>query len=229
MKTITILTCDRQPSYLADTVATIPEWYAIQYVAQTSPGIKVDCPRVRGKWEVKTEKGVVPMKDEVINTNKLYIEDETRHRDSQYNYAIALLNTKDGLIIEDDVKLCRNFDIELEQRLAEIPTKRYAFALYSCYNWGGYSDYDKIAKYPIDMFYGTQAMVFDLQTAKEFGTYLLNNIGKEPYDLALKTYIKEVDPEVVLYASKLSLVQHIGDVSTGLGSGHKTGHFIDEI
>jgi len=209
MKTITILTCDRQPSYLADTVVTIPEDYAIQYISQGQI--------------------VQPRAGDLVPVDKKYKQDATRHRDSQYNYAIALLNTKDGLIIEDDVKLCRNFDIELEQRLAEIPTKRYAFALYSCYNWGGYSDYDKIAKYPIDMFYGTQAMVFDLQTAKEFGTYLLNNIGKEPYDLALKTYIKEVDPEVVLYASKLSLVQHIGDVSTGLGSGHKTGHFIDEI
>lgn len=208
MKTITILTCDRTPSYLADTVFTIPEDYHIQYVSQGQI--------------------VQPRAGDLVPVDKKYKQDETRHRDSQYNYSVALRQTVDGLIIEDDVKLCRNFGIELEQRLAEIPTERYAFALYSCYNWGGYSDYNKIAKYPIDMFYGTQAMVFDLQTAKEFGTYLLNNIGREPYDLALKTYIKEVDPEVVLYASKLSLVQHIGDVSTGLGNGHQCFNFIDE-
>ena len=208
MKTITILTCDRQPSYLSDTVATIPEDYHIQYVSQGQI--------------------VQPRAGDLVPVDKKYKQDPTRHRDSQYNYSVALRQTVDGLIIEDDVQLCRNFGIELEQKLAEIPTKRYAFALYSCYNWEGYSDYNKIAKYPVDMFYGTQAMVFDLQTAKEFGAYLLDNIGREPYDLALKTYIKEVDPEVVLYASKLSLVQHIGDISTGLGSGHQCFNFIDE-
>jgi hypothetical protein len=79
------------------------------------------------------------------------------------------------------------------------------------------------------MFYGTQAMLYDIETARGFGEYLAQNIGREPYDLALKTYIKEVDPEVVLYASKLSLVQHIGDVSTGLGNGHKCFNFVDDV
>ena len=209
MKTITILTCDRQPSYLADTVATIPEEYAIQYIAQGQI--------------------IQPRAGDLVPVDKKYKQDPTRHRDSQYNYARALLNTKDGLIIEDDVKLCKNFNWELEQRLAEIDTQRYVIALYSCYNWEGYSDYDKIAKYPVDMFYGTQAMVFDTETAKEFGAYLLDNIGREPYDLALKTFIKTVNPEVVLYASKMSLVQHIGDVSTGLGGQHQTFNFIDDL
>lgn len=208
MKTITILTCDRQPSYLADTVATIPEDYHIQYVSQGQI--------------------IQPRAGDLVPVDKKYKKDPTRHRDSQYNYSIALRQTVDGLIIEDDIRLCNKFDIELEQRLAEIPTKRYVIALYSCYNWGGYSDYDKIAKYPVDMFYGTQAMLYDLETARGFGEYLAQNIGKEPYDLALKTYIKEVDPEVTLYASKYSLVQHIGDISTGLGGQHKTGNFIDE-
>jgi hypothetical protein len=209
MKTITILTCDRQPSYLADTVATIPGEYVIQYIAQGQI--------------------IQPRAGDLVPVDKKYKQDPTRHRDSQYNYARALFNTKEGLIIEDDVKLCKNFDLELQQRLAEINTERYVMALYSCYNWEGYSDYDKIAKYPVDMFYGTQAMVFDLETAKEFGTYLLDNIGREPYDLALKTFIKTVNTEVGLYASKKSLVQHIGDVSTGLGGQHQTFNFIDDL
>ena len=208
MKTITILTCDRQPSYLSDTVATIPEQYAIQYISQGAI--------------------LPPRRGVIVEVDKRYQSDPTRHRDSQFNYANALLQTVDGLIIEDDVKLCKNFNLELQERLAEIPTKRYAIALYSCYNWE-HSDYDKIAKYPVDMFYGTQAMVFDLDTAREFGTYLLENIGKEPYDLALKTFIKTVNPEVVLYASKMSLVQHIGDISTGLGNGHQAFNFIDDL
>jgi hypothetical protein len=202
--TITILTCDRQPSYLSDTVATIPQDYHIQYVSQGQI--------------------VQPRAGDLIPVDKKYKQDETRHRDSQYNYSIALLNTKDGLIIEDDVKLSKDFDRNLARIINLIPTERYAIALYSCYQWQ-----ESLAKYPVDMFYGTQAMLYDIQTAREFGDYLVNNIGREPYDLALKTYIKEYDPEVTLYASKYSLVQHIGDISTGLGNGHKAFTFIDDI
>jgi hypothetical protein len=209
MKTITILTCDRQPSYLLDTVATIPEDYTIQYIAQGQI--------------------IQPRAGDLVPVDKKYKQDETRHRDSQYNYARALLNTKSGLIIEDDVKLSRYFNEALIEVINDIPTERYAVALYSCYNWGQHNEYETIAKYPIDMFYGTQAMLYDLETAKEFGTYLLDNIGKEPYDLALKTFIKTVNPEVVLYATKLSLVQHIGDVSTGLGHGHQCFNFLDDV
>jgi hypothetical protein len=209
MKTITILTCDRQPSYLSDTVATIPEDYTIQYIAQGQI--------------------IQPRAGDLVPVDKKYKQDETRHRDSQYNYARALLNTKSGLIIEDDVKLSRYFNEALIEVINDIPTERYAVALYSCYNWGQHNEYETIAKYPIDMFYGTQAMLYDLETAKEFGTYLLDNIGKEPYDLALKTFIKTVNPEVVLYATKLSLVQHIGDVSTGLGHGHQCFNFLDDV
>jgi len=206
-KTITIVTCDRKPSYLADTVATIPEWYAIQYVAQ-------------GKI-------VAPRKGEVIHVEKKYKDDETRHRDAQYNYATALLNTRDGLVIEDDVKLSKNFDLFLRKVVSDIPTERYAVALYSCYNWHNDNNLS-ITEYPVDDFYAFQGMLYDIETARKFGQYILDNIGKEPHDMALKTYIKGVEPEIGLFATKLSLVQHLGDVSTGLGNQHTAFNFIDD-
>jgi hypothetical protein len=209
MKTITILTCDRQPSYLADTVDTIPEDYHIQYVSQGQI--------------------VQPRAGDLVPVDKKYKQDETRHRDSQYNYSVALRQTVDGLIIEDDVKLSRKFDQYLNKVKSDIPTPRYALALYSCYNWNHISNGLTVAEYPINDFYGTQAMLYDIETARGFGEYLAQNIGKEPYDLALKTYIKGVDPEVGLYATKLSLVQHIGDVSTGLGNGHKAFNYVDDV
>jgi hypothetical protein len=209
MKTITILTCDRRPSYLSDTVATIPKDYHIQYVSQGQI--------------------VQPRAGDLVPVDKKYKQDETRHRDSQYNYSVALRQTVDGLIIEDDVQLSRKFDQYLDKVKSDIPTPKYALALYSCYQWTQIPNGLTIAEYPIDMFYGTQAMLYDIETAREFGEYLAQNIGKEPYDLALKTYIKEIDPEVVLYASKLSLVQHIGDVSTGLGNNHKAFNFVDDV
>lgn len=208
MKTVTILTCDRTPSYLTDTVNTIPTNYKLQYISQ-------------GQIEL-------PKEGEVILVDKPYSTDLTRHRDSQYNYSQALLNTKDGLIIEDDIIFCKDFDYHYSQILNNIPAPRYIIALYACYDFKGMRLINNLYnEYPVDDFYGTQAMLFDIHTAREFGEYLAGTIGKEAYDLALKTFIKEINPQVRLYATKYSLVQHIGQVSTGLGCNHQTTNFID--
>jgi hypothetical protein len=209
MKTVTILTCDRSPSYLTDTVKTIPEEYNIQYISQ---------------GEI-----VMPKNGEIIHVEKAYASDSSRHRDSQYNYAQALLNTKDGFIIEDDVQFSKDFNNHYEKVLQNLPSSRYVIALYACYDfWNNPLVNNLFAKYPVDNFYGTQAMLFDIHTAREFGKYLAGTIGKEAYDLALKTFIKEINPNVKLYATKYSLVQHIGQVSTGLGHHHQTANFIDD-
>jgi len=209
MKTITILTCDREPSYLINTVKTVPVDYKIQYISQG----KID----------------PPIEGELMVIDKPYITDPTRHRDSQYNYSQALLNTRDGLIIEDDVMLSKDFARYYENMIRILPTTRYAIALYACYDfWNKLLINGFFAEYPVDDFYGTQAMLFDIHTAREFGNYLAGTIGKEAYDLALKTFIKEINPQVKLYATKYSLVQHIGQVSTGLGYNHQTKNFIDE-
>jgi hypothetical protein len=204
MKTVTILTCDRTPSYLTDTVNTIPTNYKIQYISQ-------------GKIEI-------PREGEILYTERPYATDPSRHRDSQYNYAQALLHTKDGFIVEDDVIFSKDFDYYYNQILSNIPAPRYVIALYSCYD---FKDNHLFGEYPIDAFYGTQAMLFDIHTAREFGEYLMGTIGNEAYDLALKTFIKNINPQVKLYATAYSLVQHIGQVSTGLGHNHQTANFID--
>jgi hypothetical protein len=208
MKTVTIVTCDRTPSYLADTVQSIPAEYNIQYVAQ-------------GQIEI-------PREGQVITTTRPYGEDATRHRDAQYNYAVALANTVDGIIIEDDVIFSDHFDLHLKQVLAAIPTQRYAVALYSCYDWVRTFDFGGVlVNYPVDLFYAFQGMLYDIETAREFGQYVFENIGKEPHDMALKTFIKTVNTSIGLYATKHSLIQHIGDVSTGLGPKHQCYNFID--
>lgn len=209
MKTITILTCDRTPSYLTDTVKTIPEEYNIQYISQG----EIDMPK----------------NGEIIYVEKAYASDSSRHRDSQYNYSQALLNTKDGLIVEDDVQFCKDFNNHYENILQNLPSSRYAIALYACYDfWNRSLINGFFAEYPVNDFYATQAMLFDIHTAREFGSYLARTIGKEPHDLALKTFIKEINPQVKLYATSYSLVQHIGQISTGLGHSHQTKNFIDD-
>jgi SAM-dependent methyltransferase len=207
MKTVTILTCERTPSYLANTVSTIPKDYDIQYIIQ-------------GEVEV-------PRAGEIVHTEKPYASDSNRHRDASYNYAQALLYTKEGLVVEDDVMFSSLFDFYIDDIIEAIPTERYAVALYSCYDWSDKHLYNGIlTDYPVHDFYGTQAVLFDIETAREFGNYLLQNIGRELWDFALKRFILEINPQVRLYASKNSMIQHIGNTSSISTDGHQAFNFI---
>lgn len=208
--TVTIVTCDRTPSYLTDTVNTIPADYDIQYICQ-------------GEIEL-------PRPGEIIHTDRPYASDDNRHRDGKYNYAQSLLHTKDGLVIEDDVIFARNFDLYIQWAIKAVPSKRYAIALYSCYDWSESPMYSRsLVDYPVEKYYGTQAMLYDLETAREFGNYLQENIEGDLWDLALKTFITQVNPEVKLYATRGSIVQHIGNVSSISTNGHRAFNFVGDI
>jgi hypothetical protein len=145
-------------------------------------------------------------------------------KNSQFNYGQILSNSENEIILEDDVKICENFEARANEYLAGLE-ERYAVALYACYGWAQDS---KLAQYPLHNFYGTQGMVYDKQTRIGFGKYLLDNIGRDPYDLALKKYITEQDTDIVLYATTKSLVQHMGVNTTGLGYHHQAFNFIDD-
>lgn len=208
---VTIMTSERPVSYLEQTVKSIPEGFEVEYVVQ---------------GEVK-----LPKKGNVTKVHRPYASDENRHRDATYNYAMAMLSTEDGLVIEDDVIFCKNFEKIYEALKKQLPEGKYAIALYSCYNWQLDSG-KMLVDYPVDDFYGTQALLYDKETAIGFGEYLLHHldyIGGELWDMALKRYIKEIDPDVKLYATRLSLVQHIGNKSSIDTTGHQASNFIDDI
>jgi hypothetical protein len=202
--TISIISCERNPSFLDETISYIPNNYNLEIFFQ-------------GNYT----------QDYNATIFNVDIKHDNIYKNSQFNYATALLQSKNGLIIEDDVYLSRNFEFflnRIEEHLSTI--NRYAIALYSCYEWPSQNPIG-IIEYPVDNFYGTQAMLYDKITAKEFGEFLMSRIGVEPYDLALKSYIKE-NPEVLLLASTCSIVQHIGHTSTGLGFYHQAGNFADQ-
>jgi hypothetical protein len=235
------MSCDRQPSYLSETLKTIPSDFRTELFFQTDK-----------------ENVVFPDVDKVVVVGRPFKGDPTPHRDSQHNYSEILLNTTDGIIIEDDVQFSKKFSGHLEKikrNIAKNEIKNYAIALYSCYDWNELYGFGKInrrqpvvygfghvefnlqlaiqhesplvVEFPVDWFCRTQAMMYDLETARNFGSYLAQNIGKEPYDLALITYIKTVSPSTRLLASTYSLVQHIGENSSGLGQYHRSENFLD--
>lgn len=239
-KVITIMGCDREPSYLSQTMKTIPPGFAVELFFQTRSSSDVDFP---GK---------------VVKTEKLY-DDPVRN--SQYNYAKALAGTTAGLIVEDDVKFSVRFEWYLnriQEKLTEKKIERYAVALYSGVDWEYLYDIGRgkrtsvsvtgfgkantqlklpapffvqhpLVEYPLDIFWCTQGMLYDIQTAREFSAYLFQNIGGEPYDAALRTYIRTASSPVRLLAATYSIVQHLGVVTTGLGVYHTARNFLDEI
>ncbi len=209
--TVTIVSCDRQPSYLKQTVESIPENFNIEIFYQgDSRDLNLD-------------------KCKIIEID--YVSDDV-YTNAQYNYYNALLRSKDKFIIEDDVIFSSRFNEFasilfpiLENFYNEEDTKTFAIALYSCYDWGTTGDIFYI-EYPVERFYGLQSMIYSKNFAENFGEHIKNNLGVEPHDFAIKTWINSSDEKPNLLASPHSLVQHIGEVSTGLGYCHKAGNFV---
>lgn len=208
--TISVMSCKREPSYLAKTLSSIPSGFNVEVFYQGDiSDLEIDNATI---YQIR------------------FIDNPTFvHNNSQFNYASILLRTKCGLIVEDDVFFSPGFADHLQTLIASLEAgpsgcQDYAIALYSCYNWG--REDIGVVKYPLDSFYGTQAMLYDLKTAREFGHFLMGRVGYEPYDLALKSFVAQ-SPSTSLFASTRSLVQHIGESTSGLGFFHQSGNFIN--
>jgi hypothetical protein len=167
---------------------------------------------------------------EQFRINSILIINKTLYTEvqlnAQWHYSYILQNAKHNndsiILIEDDVIVSKKFNQYIEQIKSELP-ERYILALYT--PSPHFISNLQLIEYGIANFYGTQAMMYDIITAEELGKHILENIGKEPYDLAIKTYCKKNN--IPLLTLTYSLVEHIGDISTGLGGGHKAGRFID--
>ena len=151
-------------------------------------------------------------------------EGMTVHSCHTLNYSRVLLHH--GLIFEDDLVFCRDWDVCLAESLDECRRRRedgrFVLALYSCYDW---DETGPIAAYPVEGFYGSQAMYFPPAVRTSFHLHLLRNFGREPTDILLKSFCREQG--VSLFACSRSLVQHVGIRSTGLGDFHRTANFRD--
>jgi len=199
---VSIMTCEDRTQYLGSTIDQLDQ-----------QGIKYDI-YYQGKAHKKG----------TIKVTKPY---DSVQLNAQYNYAMILINSRNDIIIEDDVQICNNFKVRCMDYLEpyQAQNSRYAIAMYSCYNWN--NSLTLLTEYPLMDFYGTQAMMYDQETRIGFGQYLLEHLGEQPYDLALKIYLEKTNTP--LLATKHSLVQHMGVKTTGLGHHHQAFNFIDNL
>lgn len=193
--TVTIMTCDREPSYIDSTVAGLKE-QNISYCTVHQPS-----------------QTPAPYPD--IQHN------------ARLNYAMTILHSE-GLVIEDDVEVCKDFMSRVTQAIEDMPEPGI-LALYSAYSFPRRDGKVEIVDYPVDTFFGTQAMYFPEEHRVRFAEWVLSrlHIEHEPYDFAVKSYCKEYG--VPLYGLSYSLVQHMGVVTTGLGHHHRAVNYIDNV
>jgi hypothetical protein len=232
MKTVSIVSCGRAPSYLYQTLNGFQEPHtSVELIFQGQESLDV----------VETVLGSKPHPGEplsetiaalcfnyecdiprVYRTEKLFSDVQLN---GQYNYAEALLHTRDGLILEDDVQVSKSFMAYVREVEELVPDDKTIVALYSFYSAEEANEL-KLVPYPIRVFANTQAMLYPLAIAREFGKYLLDTFGRQPYDMALRSFCLE--KRIKLFATNYSLVQHMGNITTGLGYHHQATNFIDD-
>jgi hypothetical protein len=156
------------------------------------------------------------------------------HQRASWNYWRALtlgLQTPDAdglLVFEDDVLPA----IKWKRRLCEVIGSiekahgiRYVLALYTTLTVGHLPE-SKYIRYPVNLFFGTQGMYYPESVLEEFAGYLEEKgvrLCCAPYDLILQEYLSNL--QIPLFATIPCLVQHVGEISTGLGDFHQARHF----
>lgn len=213
MKTVSIVSCARKPSYLAETLRSFrASAIEIELVFQ---GSVVEISALQLEYDCSIPR--------VYLTEKMFDDVQLN---GQYNYAETLLHTKDGLILEDDVRVSKKFMQHLSAVEQLIPDEKSIIALYSIHRWKRTGEIE-LCEQPVINFRNTQAMLYPLEAARAFGQHILDFIGAEPYDHALRTFCEVYGFKI--FATNYSLAQHIGKVTTGLGYHHQSGNFADDF
>lgn len=130
------------------------------------------------------------------------------------------------LFLEDDLDFCADFVGSVARWLNNWATSSYPlFAFGAAYDMGK----DPIWLYPINKFYGTQALAMLPHNARSAGHYLMQNhpvngvTAPGAYDLMLHDWARANFPQAAFFAaSNPSFVQHLGANRSSLrdsGSG----------
>jgi hypothetical protein len=143
--------------------------------------------------------------------------------------------SSDGLLIfEDDVIPAHGWEdrfyITIDQIEAECKGP-YVLALYSPIRLPRTLDSQThYAPYLTSRFYGTQAMYYPEEVRMGFAGFMKAygvNTMRHPYDILLRMYLENLG--IPLFGATPCLVQHVGEISTGLGKFHKTRQFQSEV
>ncbi len=227
---LVIMAVHRPENYLVKTMNSLvsadSHWRSFKEIGIAVDGITVDwMPNILNPQQAT----IVPLNDkEQVRVNGYKL-----HRRACHNYyrSLQLLHSYRGLIIcEDDVIFRDGWIDKLCQSLNEMQTRkvdRFVLSLYSPHDHrnGSLRRGDYYSSYVANSFYGTQCVFYSSSEIHDVSRLIWEK-GVEspdaPYDLLLKRYCERKQN---LYTTRVSLVQHIGQKSTGLGGGHRSPTF----
>jgi hypothetical protein len=135
------------------------------------------------------------------------------------------------LIFEDDVVPATDWEPRLHRIIEQIEMEQsgpYILSLYTARELQPPQDGKGFVAYPPDAFFGTQAIYYPEPARKGFAKYLKRHgvdlFRRRPYDFLLGDYARR--ESIPMFAALPCLVQHIGEVSTGLAQFfHKSPRF----
>jgi hypothetical protein len=174
---------------------------------------------------------IVPLPE----SESIHMETLGLHRRASNNFVRALRaapsSARGVIICEDDIVFRNGFLGHLIESLNELQENGWTNFILSAYSP---HNHDKDAMpfparfvrcYDPDRFYGTQCVFLPVPIARALADYIYAR-GVEakdaPYDLLLGNYAKAA---ANLFATRCSLVQHVGTTSTGLGIWHTSPTF----
>jgi hypothetical protein len=141
---------------------------------------------------------------------------------------------RQGLVIfEDDVALTYGWEERLHKVVATLNRRhgeRYILALYSANVISKAGNLNCVERFPVDRFFGTQAMYFPERIREVLQPYLKRfgvDAFRAPYDWLVRDFAKAKG--IPIFRCVPSLAQHIGLVTTGLGKFHKSNSFVPEL
>lgn len=133
------------------------------------------------------------------------------------------------LILEDDVLPARGWLQWLSRAIHEIESicgNKFAIALYSGRDFSKQNLGGIFARYPTHQFAGTQGVYYSEALRVECADFLkLYGVewNEAPYDMLVADYMSRRDYPILVTVP--SIIQHMGEVSTGLSNFHQAPNF----
>jgi hypothetical protein len=146
---------------------------------------------------------------EAVSDNRVKLVSPAPYPDSErndrVNYALALFYSSDGLLIEDDVILSKNFSNYVTQVKNAIDAERYMITLYTSDHYEK-GDTIELVEFPVFQFSETIAMLYDPITKIELGKWILAGMTLEEgrKDFAIKSFSNEFG--IPIFTTNYSLV-----------------------
>ncbi len=230
--TLAIMTVDRNPQYVFQTVASLfasdPLVHRLAKIYLVVGSDNASYLQDLAHHETLT---ITPMDattwDEVKHL--------TVHHRFNHNYHRCLsvpLGDSLGLCVcEDDVVFRNGFVTKLVDTLNEMAhagLHNFVLAGYAAYCFdadGSLECGSSYCRYPADRFFGTQCMFYPQSVLPQVMDRIYRHgiiLPEEPGDMLVKQYCVQAQN---LYAIRKSIVQHVGQTSTGLGYFHNSPSF----